>query len=177
MVIIKHHAVELNWNQLIQIDNPKTLVLGSFNPFDENSNSHLHYYYGRQENHFWKSIARNLEKNENYFFDTDNGFKRKLDIMKGRFCCLDIIDDIEFNSPKAETLKNHIQQQVLSNFLDQTIWVSKTKTKENEVITLKRKYNQSIIELLQQSKTIKKVIHTMGNSRIMIKSAYPKEAN
>ena len=75
---------------------PKALVLGSFNPF-ENLKKGVDYYYGREQNHFWKTIAVIIEKDEDYFFDKIEGLKRKSKVMENRFCCFDVINSIDFS--------------------------------------------------------------------------------
>jgi hypothetical protein len=63
---IKHKYIELKWLTPNDIGKPKTLVLGSFNPFQETQTS-VDYFYGRTTNHFWKTIARLIQKDEDYF--------------------------------------------------------------------------------------------------------------
>lgn len=171
-----HQSIELNWLKPTEIDNPKTLVLGSFNPYNPSRNSDLDYFYGRSVNHFWKSIARSTNKNENYFFDTQYGLQNKKDVMKERFCCVDVINKITFTAQREEILNEYLCKKVFAKFLDQTIWTTKTKY-ENNSIELKREYNTSILDFLQQTTSIKRVIHTMGTNRIRDrKNIKPKEA-
>lgn len=173
--IIYHHSQKLEWITPDQIADPHTLVLGSFNPFNKNGNN-VDYYYGRENNFFWKVISQFMGYNEeDYFF---NNPKRKLDVMHQRFCCLDMINSIEFSCDSIELLESYIADEVLSNFGDQKIWAQKAKTK-NELgpIVLRRSYNQTILELLRESKSIKKVIHTMGRNMFKNGSVSPKERN
>lgn len=170
---VRHQSLVLAWPTPSQIQNPKTLVLGSFNPYNPDGLL-LDYHYGRSSNHFWKSIARNINEDEGFFFN-QNGFENKLNIMKNRFCCADVIDEIGLECANQAMLSDYIKNNIYSNFLDQTIWLSKTKSKR---IFLKRRYNNSIIDFLNSTKSIKKVIHTMGNNRITnIERIKPKEKN
>jgi G:T/U-mismatch repair DNA glycosylase len=172
---VKHQSIELGWIEPNEIINPKTLVLGSFNPYESKTKS-VDYYYGRTKNHFWRTIANIIKKDEEYFFDKLNGFKRKKEIMQNRFCCLDVIDSIDFKAENDSTLDNYLKNEIFSNYLDQKIWSSKTKYKKQDSIQIIRKYNQSIIDFLNKSNSIEIVIHTMGVNRISKDSANPKEA-
>jgi hypothetical protein len=169
-ISVRHQYLELNWPSLNQIINPRTLVLGSFNPYNGRTNV-VDYYYGRSSNYFWKTIASIRELDENYFYQR---IERKLEIMKCRFICMDIINEINFSSDKQEFLNEYINNKIFSNFLDQNIWVSKTNFRNND-IQLSRSYNQDVINLLRNTTTITKVIHTMGNIRINTLSTNPKE--
>lgn len=171
---IQHQSLELSWVKPHQIIEPKTIVLGSFNPY-ENNNKIVDYYYGRSTNHFWKAIAELTNKDTNYFFDTQFGLQRKIEIMQNRFCCLDVIDSIDFTCQDQNTLRQYLSNEIFSNFADQKIWVSKTAyTNKNEIL-LSRNYNQLVIDSLKTSNSIKKIIHTMGNQRISSNSVNPKE--
>jgi hypothetical protein len=166
MTIVQHYALGAGWITPYNIENPRTLVLGSFNPYDASDTPPLDYYYGRRSNHFWQSIARIKRKSSNYFFDTQEGLQRKLNIMRNRFCCMDVINQIEFTCDNDLVLHNYLQNEVFSKFLDQRIWTTKTKRKTPHPITLRRSYNTSIINHLDTSLTINKVIHTMGSNKI-----------
>lgn len=170
---INHQAIELKW--LYSISNIRTLVLGSYNPY--HSSNPIDFYYGRTTNYFWRIIANLIGKDENYFFDNQNGLSRKLDIMQNRFYCLDVINSIEFSCDNEKPLNDYLKNKIYSNFLDQNIWVTNTKYSENERICLSRTYNEEIVNTLQNSASIKKVIHTMGKNRITEKAIYPIERN
>lgn len=172
-IIVKHQALELNWLTLNQIAEPKTLVLGSFNPYQNLGNS-VDYYYGRISNHFWKTIARLNTQNEAYFFTGDEKLNRKIEVMNNRFCCMDVINSIKFTSSDSVQLNKFLDKKIYSNFLDQTIWTSKTKFEEKE-ISIHRTYNQDILTIIRNSATITKVIHTMGDNRINACSISPGE--
>ena len=176
MIKIEHQSIANNWIKPHQISNPKTLVLGSFNPYTSKKNS-VDYYYGRNKNHFWKTIALIYGKNENYFFQPENGFDRKLEIMKNKFCCVDVIDSIEFKSEDSNLLEKYVENEVLKNFLDQKIWRTKTFYKKQTNINLVRHYNYYILDFLNQSNSINKIIHTMGEDRITNNQSKPKEKN
>lgn len=171
--IIYHQSQKLEWITPNQIADPHTLVLGSFNPFNENGNN-VDYYYGRKNNFFWKVISQFMGYNEeDYFF---NNPKRKLDVMHQRFCCLDMINSIEFSCDSIELLESYIADEVLSNFGDQKIWAQTART-NNDLgpIVLRRSYNQTILQLLRESTSIKKVIHTMGKNMFKNGNISPKE--
>jgi hypothetical protein len=171
---VKHQSVELGWIKDDEISKPKTLVLGSFNPF-ENVTKSVDYYYGRNKNHFWRTIANILKKNEEYFFDSEEGFNRKKEIMQNRFICYDVIDSIQFRSENQFALDEYLMNEIFKNYSDQKIWTSKTKYKNSYSIQISRNYNQSIIDFLNSNNSIKYVIHTMGSNRISERSAFPLE--
>ncbi len=176
-ITVKHQSIELNWKTPAEVENPKTLVLGSFNPFNGLDNS-LDYYYGRSENYFWRIIAEIIGENDMYFFDPAEKaekLNRKLEIMRNRFCCLDVINSIKFYAESHEILNEFVHKKVYSGFLDQTIWTTNMNFNKKGKIKLSRSYNSSIIEVLKHSPTIKKVIHTMGNNRIGANYYKPKE--
>ena len=69
-ITVRHQSLESNWLSPEQIENPRTLVLGSFNP--SNGDNHTDdYYYGRKSNHFWRTIANIIGQQEDYFFDVE----------------------------------------------------------------------------------------------------------
>jgi hypothetical protein len=158
---IVHQSIKLEWLKPTEISNPKTLILGSFNPYYDLKT--VDYYYGRKSNNFWKSIAIIVGKDENFFFDSVNGLNKKIEFMQNRFCCLDVINSIDFHSNNDNKLKDYLKKEIFGNFLDQNIWC--TNNRKNN-ISLIRNYNFEVIEFLKNSKTIKKVIHTMGVDRI-----------
>lgn len=171
--IIYHQASKLKWIKPEHLEGPRTLVLGSFNPYNPNG-AHIDYYYGRQTNHFWKAIALIIGESENYFFDKKSGFERKLSIMKGRFACLDFIESIELDSENLIDLDCYIREKIFSNYLDQNIWVTNTKLK-GSLINVSRNYNEQIIKTLNDGNQFRKVIHTMGETRIFPTGTKPKE--
>lgn len=165
MRIITHRALVQNWIKPEEIQSPHTLVSGSFNPYEPNGHQDLDYYYGRKANYFWKTIAVSLNHPEDYFFDTLNGLDRKRHEMNNRFCCLDVIDSIEFCCGNENHLKNYIDNEIFKNFSDNKIWFQSTGKGANKIF-LKRNYNTSICEYLRKSDSITKVINTMGKNRI-----------
>jgi G:T/U-mismatch repair DNA glycosylase len=170
-----HQRKALDWIDASEIENPKTLILGSFNPY-ESIHKSVDYYYGRQSNHLWKTIANLLNYEENYFFDKQNGLERKRDTMQTNFCFYDVIDSIEVSSVDENILNRYIDNEIYRNFLDNKIWTSKT-TYENVEIKLKRNYNPQVIKLLKNSSSIERVIHTMGKNRINRNKVNPAEKN
>jgi G:T/U-mismatch repair DNA glycosylase len=163
---IMHQSISNKWDELNLIKNPKILILGSFNPYNPNNNKNTDYYYGRSSNHFWKSIARNLNFHEDFFY---NNPERKFEVMnKYHFCFLDIINSLKIECENDNFLNNFIESNIYSGYSDNIIFTTKTKlksAKSNINIKRAREYNHKVFDLLN-SKTIKTVIHTMGNSRI-----------
>ena len=172
---VEHQSIKLSWIKPNEITHPKTLVLGSFNPFENNSKT-VDYYYGRGSNHFWKAIAQIISEDQDYFFDIQHGLQRKKEIMQNRFCCLDVINSIDFECQDSVVLRKYLLNNIFSNYKDQKLWTLKTKYSNNDIF-INRNYNYLIIEFLIASDSINKVIHTMGNNRISIFSANPKEKN
>jgi len=175
-MIVEHQALALNWLTADDLNNPTTLVLGSFNPFNPKGQAGLNYYYGRTTNQFWKSVARIIGEPENYFFDQQHGLNRKSEVMTTRFCCLDVIDSIDFECENEEILTDYLNIKIFAEFADQTIWTTSTN-RQGETITLKRNYNNTILELLRVSQSIIKVIHTMGTRIGSFKNIRPVELN
>lgn len=172
--IVCHQSIKNNWLDPKDIKNPKTLVLGSFNPFESVEKS-VDYYYGRDSNHFWSTIALIIRVDKNYFFDPICGFKRKKEIMKERFCCLDVINSIKLTSESEEILNLYLKNEIYSGFSDQKIWAGYTDFQKRDRIYFSREYNSRVIDFLNNNTTIKKVIHTMGMGRILESGAKPKE--
>lgn len=170
---VEHQSIKLPWIKPIDISHPKTLVLGSFNPF-ENTKNTVDYFYGRDTNHFWKAIAQIISEEQDYFFDNQHGLQRKNQVMQNRFCCLDVINSIDFECQDPIVLREYLSNNIFSNYKDQKLWTSKTNYSNNDIL-INRNYNDLIIEFLKSSNSINKVIHTMGNNRISIYSANPKE--
>lgn len=175
-MIVEHQALALNWLTADDLNNPTTLVLGSFNPFNPNEQAGLDYYYGRKTNQFWKSIARIIGQPENYFFNNQHGLTRKREVMTTKFCCLDVIDSIDFECGNEEILTNFLNGKIFGEFADQTIWTTSTN-RQGETINLKRSYNNSILELLTESQSIGKVVHTMGSRIQSFNTIRPIELN
>ena len=65
--IIEHINNISKWDEL-QINNPKTLVIGSFNPYNPNLSTQTEFYYSRIQNRFWSTIG-NLKYNNRDFFN------------------------------------------------------------------------------------------------------------
>lgn len=171
-ITVTHQSLVQNWITPAQIDNPRTLVLGSFNPYFENGQV-VDYFYGRSSNYFWKTIAHIIgHEDEDYFL---NNLQRKLEVLNNHFCCLDVIDCIEFTSESELFLTEYIDKKVRTNFLDQSIFITKSKFGNSENVFLRRTYNQTVINLLENSDSIEKVINTMGNSRIDTQLTNPRE--
>ena len=174
-ITVTHQSIIQDWPTPAHIQNPQTLVLGSFNPFFEDGQV-VDYFYGRPSNYFWKVIAQLAgHQNEDHFLKNIN---HKLDFMNNRFCCIDVIDSIVFTSENEPILQEYINKKIKSGFLDQHIFKSKTQfvSKTNSgTVYLKRNYNHAIIESLLKSSSIKRVVHTMGSNRITDQTANPKE--
>ena len=69
-----------------------------------------------------------------------------------------------------------MNEKVFGEFADQTIWTS-TTTRQGEIITLKRNYDDSIPNLLRESQSIRNVIHTMGGRIENFDNIRPIEQN
>lgn len=170
-ISVRHQCLELNWPSINQIKSPKTLILGSFNPYNGSTNA-VDYYYGRLSNYFWKTIASIRKLDDNYY---NQAIERKLEVMMNRFICMDVINQIDFSSENQKLLTEYIRDNIFSNYLDQRIWVTRTNFENRGIINLSRTYNNNIIELLNNTDSIVKVIHTMGNNRINERNANPQE--
>lgn len=169
---IQHQALKVNtFNPTINC--PKTLVLGSFNPF-ENEDKSVDYFYGRKTNHFWREIGIVLFNDEFHFFGKD-GYSKKLEIMNERFFCLDVINSIDLECRDENLLKEYIESEIYSNFSDKKIWCGKAYTKKSSPIVLKRSYNHAVIDFLKKTDSISTVIHTMGVNTIYENGTNPKE--
>ncbi|WGK65673.1 hypothetical protein [Croceiramulus getboli] len=158
---INHVCKENNWIEPAEIKNVRTLILGSFNPFNPNGQN-TDYYYGRQSNYFWKVIAMLLGKNENYF--TDN-LRNKLEVMKDyRFCFLDVIESIEISNAENDDLVNQkfANEHIYTNYFDAKLF---TTTHGAANVKVNRNYNQKVFSVIE-NQDIQRVVHTMGNSTI-----------
>lgn len=165
MIKITHRALVQNWIKPEEIVNPRTLVLGSFNPYNPNERNDLDYFYGRRTNFFWKTIAGRLNYPEGYFFDPVQGLDRKCQVMTNRFCCMDVINSIEFSCENKNALQNYLDNEIFQKFSDNKIWAHSAGEGLNKIL-IKRNYNRSIIDFLRNSNSITKVINTMGKTRI-----------
>ena len=90
-MIVRHVALENEWNTNENLQNAQKLILGSFNPYNINGDN-TDYFYGRCTNYFWKALAELNNLNPNIFF---NNLDLKLEYMhRYRFCFMDVIDSI-----------------------------------------------------------------------------------
>ena len=160
-MIIKHISKVKDWDSK-QPKDAKTLILGSFNPYNPNQEEQTDFYYGRipkrgRGNRLWSTIGKLKYNNENYF---KRNLENKLKELKmSSFIFLDLIDSIEFNSDDKKILDNYIERKVLSEFGDTAIWRNKI-----DGLILSRKYNYQIIDFLKKNTTIKKIVTTLGNN-------------
>jgi hypothetical protein len=162
-MIVRHVALENEWNRIEVLQNAQKLILGSFNPYNPNGDN-ADYYYGRSTNYFWKAIAEINNLNPNIFF---NNLNLKLEYMNDyKFCFFDIINSVEITSRDNNelVLNRFIYQKIHTEFSDKVLFTTRTSF-ENNQITLVRRYNRSILTLLQEGR-ISKIIHTMGNNTI-----------
>ena len=161
-MVIQHAGIQGKWNDYQNFNESKLLIIGSFNPFNPNGNN-TDFYYGRCSNYFWKAIADIQGKDQNFYCKNLNA---KLQIMnEKKFCFLDLIDSIEVTSENDFAVNEFIENKVLKEFSDQKIFTNRTDF--NSVsISITANYNKKIIEILRDSKSIKKVLHTLGNSTI-----------
>ena len=70
-MIINHSTIEHKWETIENFTIAKTLILGSFNPFNPNGDN-TDFYYGRCTNYFWKTIAEIKNMNPNDIITTKN---------------------------------------------------------------------------------------------------------
>ena len=164
-MIIRHAALENEWNTNENLQNAQILIIGSFNPYNINGEN-TDYYYGRHTNYFWKALAELNNLNTNIFF---NNLELKLEYMQRyRFCFMDVIDSIEIECQGNNELiiNNFINKKIYTEFSDQVLFTTRTLFENNE-ITVTRTYNHSIINLIRQG-GIQRVIHTLGNNTIGI---------
>jgi hypothetical protein len=164
-MIVRHVALENEWNRNEILNNAQKLILGSFNPYNLNGDN-ADYYYGRCTNYFWKAMAEINNLNPNIFF---NNLELKLEYMNlHKFCFLDVIDSVEISSQGNDELliNKFIEKKINTEFSDQVLFTTNTSF-DNNNITIRRIYNNSILNLIQQG-GIQKIIHTMGNNTIEI---------
>lgn len=167
MRIINHASEEQNWLEQTEmkllLKTSKTLVLGSFNPYNSNGNN-TDFYYGRCSNFFWKVIAEIEGKNEQYYC---NNIKRKIEAMEEHsFCFLDLIESIEISSKNSDLslIEDFVQNKIYTGYSDSVLFTSDTRYKNNTV-SIKRTYNKLVLDVLKNG-NFNKVIHTLGNSTI-----------
>lgn len=160
-MIINHVCYEENWFSPNEIIGAKTLILGSFNPFNPNGNN-TDYYYGRGSNYFWKVIAGLIGEDVDYFL---NNRQLKLEVMnRYKFCFLDIISSIEISNQEdnQQLILQFANDHIFTNFSDSILF---TTNHHNAGVVLNRTYNQEVLNFINNH-SIKKVMHTMGNNRI-----------
>jgi len=117
-MIVRHAALENNWNTIEILQNADKLILGSFNPYNINGDN-ADFYYGRCTNYLWKAIAELSNLNPNIFF---NNLELKLEYMyRYKFCFLDVIDSIEIECQGINELiiNNFLYQNIHTGFSDQ----------------------------------------------------------
>ena len=73
---INHISLHNEWYDNEIYSKAETLVLGSFNPYNNDETKNADYYYGRSSNHFWKSVSRNNKLNEDYFCNNLDDFQK-----------------------------------------------------------------------------------------------------
>ena len=89
--------------------------------------------------------------------------RKKTFMLNNFFCFYDVVDSLIISCDDDNSLDEYVNNKIFNNFLDQNVF--KSKTRDYYPISIKRVYNQKVIELLNTGK-IKKVIHTMGNNTI-----------
>ena len=160
------------WDDL-QINNPKTLVLGSFNPFNPNLKTQTEFYYGRIQNRFWSTIGNLKYNNRDYFkFSLE---KKILELQSSKFILMDLIESIEFKCESENFLEKYINNKVFENFGDSDIWVSKKRT--HPQINLRRIYNQKIINFISENNSILRIVNTLGKNKGDLNSFNKREKN
>ena len=157
---LEHANKKLNWDKY-HIDDPKTLILGSFNPYNPKLKSQTDFYYGRTRNRFWSTIGILKYENQNYF---RNSLKKKVnELQSSKFILMDLIESIEFECDNESYLQKYINDKVLKNFGDNDIWVTKKRT--NPKIYLSRIYNQKIIQFLNENNSVSRIVSTLGQNK------------
>ena len=163
--VVTHISEVFDWDSK-QPEQPKILILGSFNPFNPKDETPTDFYYSRvptrgRGNRFWTTIGKLKYDNSKYFRENPESRFQELD--KSRFMFLDLIKSIEFSSEDETVLNQFLEKKVFENFGDSDILRSKI-TYESSVINIRRNYNEKIIKTLSTTKSIKKVINTLGSS-------------
>jgi hypothetical protein len=160
MMIINHASK--NWENFIPTK-VKTLVLGSFNPLNDND-VNANYYYGRKTNYLWKAIGDILYNNQQYFFN--NGLLinelAKNTMEEYGFYFMDLVKQISIIGNDENFIQNFVNQKIHSKFNDSELFRVR-EMNFNTLIT--RFYNCDIIKFMQNNKKLN-IIHTLGNSRI-----------
>src|SRR5690606_32954128 len=158
----------LNWPKPTVVQNPKTLILGSLNPFNPILGANqTDYYYGRRRNYLWKGIAFNLNLPLNYFFiDSEglNSLQKKIKCMqKYKFCFLDLIDKIKYYCENENILNQYLTIKIYSGFGDNELFRNDTFNFQQTQIKKTLIFNQEILNTINKTN---KIIHTLGNNRI-----------
>ena len=166
--VVCHLCKENGWDcDSKQPKQPKILVLGSFNPYNPDDDSPTDFYYSRipkrgSGNRFWPTIGKLKYNNPKYF--RENPERRFEELVESEFMFLDLIKSIEFTSEDGMILNQFLKKKIYKNFSDSNIWTTKTYY-ESIPITIKRNYNEKVLETLSNLKSIKKVINTLGSVR------------
>ncbi|WP_289063849.1 hypothetical protein [uncultured Zobellia sp.] len=163
--VVTHISEVFDWDSK-QPGKPITLILGSFNPFNPKDETPTDFYYSRvptrgRGNRFWTTIGKLKYDNSNYFRKNPESRFQELD--KSRFMFHDLIESIEFSSEDETVLSQFLEKKVFENFGDSDILKSKTSY-QSSVINIRRNYNKKIFETLSTTKSIKKIINTLGSS-------------
>ena len=157
-----------NWPSLSSLlnlnddDSKITLIIGSFNPYN-NSGSNPDYYYGRNSNYFWKIISKIKENNDDDYYtnseiSTEDRLNRKKEALKNKFICLDLIKSIDVIGEEND-VDDFIKNNVFKNYFDSKIFTTVHREKKVKVI---RDYDTQRIVNTINSEKIKSVIHTLG---------------
>lgn len=156
-MIIQHAAFANNWNSIDFIKNALTIVLGSFNPNQPNNNTD--FYYGRNTNYFWPTIAYLEGRNHNFYFN--NLVAKHEAMLKYKFCFFDVVQSIDVISDSDNVLHDFVHSKIFSEFSDQVLFTTNTYYLNNPIKVV-RNYNLDILNFSEG----KKIIHTMGNNTI-----------
>lgn len=160
---------DLNWPNSNLIHNPKTLILGSLNPYNPNLQVQTDFYYGRKRNYLWKGIAFNLELPLNYFFIYSDGLsplEKKIKCMQDyKFCFLDLIDGIKYESANQNILDKYISSKIFKGFGDDQLFRNDIFNYNGNQIIKKLIFNKEILNKIKNG-NFSKIIHTLGNNRI-----------
>lgn len=159
-LVVEHLNNIVKWDAL-QINDPKTMIIGSFNPYNPNLKISTDFYYGRIQNRFWSTIGNLKYQNKDHF---KYSIKNKIDeLQSSSIIFMDLIESLEFQCDDIVYLEKYIAEKVFGNYGDNDIWVSKTRSEPQ--IKLKRNYNYEILEFLSHNSSVKRIVNTLGKNR------------
>ena len=144
MITINHQF--LNKSFFIPTWECKTLVLGTFNP---EYGKKVNYFYGRCENHFWKTISLIENQVEQYYHSiiTLNCDKHFTLMREKKFGCIDIICSVQCKESDKESICGE-------GFRDKNLFKK----------SIEKVYNfENIKDYINKYNTVTKIINTVGD--------------